>query len=49
MGSQNSLCARKGCLEADQDIGPRKSPQRAGRGRDRYIEMSGKFRLPAHI
>ena len=49
MGAQNALTARKGGLEVTEKIGPSKPPQRAGRGRDRDIDMSGKFRLPAHI
>ena len=49
MGAQNALTARKGGLEATEKIGPSEPPQRTGRGRDRDIDMSGKFWLPAHI
>jgi hypothetical protein len=49
MGAQNALPARQGGLEATEKIGPSESPQRTGCGRDRDIDMSGKFWLPAHI
>jgi hypothetical protein len=49
MGAQNALTARKGGLEATEKIGPSEPPQWAGRWRDRDIDMSGKFWLPAHI
>ena len=49
MGAQNALTDRKGGLEAAEKIGSSEPPQWAGRGRDRDIDMSGKFWLPAHI
>jgi hypothetical protein len=49
MGPQGTVTRGKGNLQASQEIGSRQAPQRAGRGRDRHIEMSGKFWLPAHI
>jgi hypothetical protein len=49
MGAQNPLCVRQGGLQAREDLEPRDRPQRASRRRDRHIEMSGKFWLPAHI
>ena len=49
MGAQNAFTALQGGLEAAEDLGPAEASQRARRRRDRNIDMSGKFRLPAHI
>jgi hypothetical protein len=49
MGAQNACTAPQGGLEAAKDLGPAEASQRAGRRGDRNIDMSGKFRLPAHI
>ncbi|HEX4674625.1 MAG TPA: hypothetical protein VH209_04810 [Steroidobacteraceae bacterium] len=49
MGAQNAFSAPQGSVQAAEDLGPAEAPQRAGRRRDRNIDMSGKFRLPAHI
>jgi hypothetical protein len=49
MGAQNAFTALQGGLQAAEDLGPAEASQWAGRRRDRNIDMSGKFRLPAHI
>jgi hypothetical protein len=49
MGAQNALGACKRGLQASQESGPGQPPQGSGRRRDRDIDMSGKFWLPAHI
>jgi hypothetical protein len=49
MGAQNAFTAAQGGLQAAEDLGPAEASQRAGRRGDRNIDMSGKFRLPAHI
>ena len=49
MGAQNAFTALQGGLEAAEDLGSAEASQRAGRRGDRNVDMSGKFRLRAHI
>jgi hypothetical protein len=49
MGAQNAFTALQGDLKVAEDLGPPEASQRAGRRGDRNIDMSGKFRLTAHI
>jgi hypothetical protein len=49
MGAQNALTGLERRFEPSEQIRPSEPPQRTGRGRDRDIDMSGKFWLPAHI
>ena len=49
MGAQNAFTAPQRGLQAAEDLGPAEASQRTGRRRDGNVDMSGKFRLPAHI
>jgi hypothetical protein len=49
MGPQNAFAAPQGGLQVAEDLGPAEGSERADRRRDRNIDMSGKFRLAAHI
>ena len=49
MGPQNAFTAPQGDLQVTKDLGPAEASQRTGRRGDGNVDMSGKFRLRAHI